>query len=150
MHPCIHSVSGRGRVKDSSNNYTFSSCSGSLVFVRTSRSGRPLRRVKTPRPFSGKTGPNGRWCKTHKYCLNLVAMIIPAGSPSRGGDAAVYIFDIKQPSLPTPLYSVLVSVSVFMAFSTLFHSINSPDNSLTLFFWFYFCLIGPFDCVSLC
>ena len=33
-------------------------------------------------------------------------------------------------SLLTPFYSVLVSVSVFMAFSTLFHSINSPDNSL--------------------
>ena len=37
--------------------------------------------------------------------------------------------DINQPSLPTPVYSVLVSVSVFMALSTLFHSINSPDNS---------------------
>ena len=28
----------------------------------------------------------------------------------------------------TPFYSVLVSVSVFMALSTVFHSINSPDN----------------------
>ena len=37
--------------------------------------------------------------------------------------------DINQPSLPTPFYSVLVSVSVFMALLTLFHSINSPDNS---------------------
>ena len=36
---------------------------------------------------------------------------------------------INQPSLPTPFYSVLVSVSVFMALSTVFHSINSPDNS---------------------
>ena len=26
-------------------------------------------------------------------------------------------------------YSVLVSISVFMALSTVFHSINSPDNS---------------------
>ena len=51
------------------------------------------------------------------------------GSPSRGGDVAVYVFDINQPSLPTPYYSVLVSVSVFMALSTVFHSINSPDNS---------------------
>ena len=39
-------------------------------------------------------------------------------------------FDINQPSLPTPFYSVLVSVSVFMAHSTVFHSINSPGNSL--------------------
>ena len=37
--------------------------------------------------------------------------------------------DINQPSLPTPFYSVLVSISVLMALSTLFLSINSPDNS---------------------
>ena len=36
---------------------------------------------------------------------------------------------INQPSLPTPFYSVLVSASVFMALSTVFHSINSSDNS---------------------
>ena len=37
--------------------------------------------------------------------------------------------DINQPSLPTPFYSVLVSVSVFMVLSTVFRYINSPDNS---------------------
>ena len=36
----------------------------------------------------------------------------------------VYVFDLHQPSLPTPFYS-----SVFMALSTVFHSINSPENS---------------------
>ena len=41
----------------------------------------------------------------------------------------VYVFDVNQLSLPTPFYSVLVSVSVFMALSTVFHSMNSPDNS---------------------
>ena len=51
------------------------------------------------------------------------------GSSSRGGDVVVYVKDINQPSLPTPFYSVLVSVSVFMALSTVFHCINSPDNS---------------------
>ena len=56
-------------------------------------------------------------------------MPVPVGSPSRGGDVVVYVFDINQPSLPTSFYSVLVSVSVFMALSTVFHSINSPDNS---------------------
>ena len=55
--------------------------------------------------------------------------MVPTGSPSRGGDVAVYVFDINQPSLPTPFYSALVSVSVFMALSTVFHSINSPNNS---------------------
>ena len=55
--------------------------------------------------------------------------LVPAGSPSRGGDVAVYVFDINQPSLLTPFYSVLVSISVFMALSTMFHSITFPDNS---------------------
>ena len=42
---------------------------------------------------------------------------------------AVYVSDINQPSLSTPFYSVLVSVSVFMAFSTVFHSVNPPNSS---------------------
>ena len=52
-----------------------------------------------------------------------------AGSPSRGGDVADYVFNISQPSLPIPFYSVLVTVSVFMAPSTVFVSVNSPENS---------------------
>ena len=53
---------------------------------------------------------------------------VPAGSPSRGG-VVVHVKDINQPNLPTPFYLVLVSISVFRALSTVFHSINSPDNS---------------------
>ena len=53
--------------------------------------------------------------------------VVPAGSSSRGEDVTVYVFYINQPSLPTP-HSVLVSISVFMSLSTVFHSINSPDN----------------------
>ena len=49
--------------------------------------------------------------------------------PSRGGDVTVYVKDTNQPSLPTPFQSVLVSVSVFMALSIIFNSMNSPDNS---------------------
>ena len=56
--------------------------------------------------------------------------MVPAGLPSRGRDVAVYVFDINQPSLPTPSNYALVSISVFMALSTVFRSINSPDNSL--------------------
>ena len=41
----------------------------------------------------------------------------------------MYVFDVNQPSLPTPFYFIRVSVSVFMALSTVFDSINSPDNS---------------------
>ena len=70
-----------------------------------------------------------------KYSLFLTCVLqsvgVPTGSPSRGGDAAVYVFDIHQSSLPTPFYSVLghVSIFVFMALSTVFHSINSLNNS---------------------
>ena len=59
----------------------------------------------------------------------LTIACVPTGSPSLGGDVAVYVFDVNQRSLPTPFNSVLVSVSVFMVLSTVFHSINSPDNS---------------------
>ena len=55
--------------------------------------------------------------------------LVSAGSPSRGGDVAVYVFDINQPSLPTPFYSCLVSLSVLIALSTVFHYMTSPDNS---------------------
>ena len=91
---------------------------------------------------------------------------------------------MNQPSLPTPFCSVLVAISVFMALSTVFHSVNSPDNSphshyllpvcprgLTFSWWgcygsclrheptelahsflfccfVYFCLSGPFKCIS--
>ena len=55
--------------------------------------------------------------------------MVPAGSPARGGDVTIYVYDVTQPSLPTPFYSVLVRISVFMALSTVFHSINAPDNS---------------------
>ena len=57
-----------------------------------------------------------------------------AGDISR----VVYVFGINQPSLPTPSYSVLVSVSVFMALSTVFNSINSPDVCVVVFFFFFF------------
>ena len=56
-------------------------------------------------------------------------MAVPAGLFSRGGDVAVYAFDINHPSLPTPFYFVLVSLSVFRALSTVFLSINYLDNS---------------------
>ena len=59
----------------------------------------------------------------------LLFLRVSAGSPSRGGDVNVYVSDINQLNLPTPFYSVLVSISVFMALSTVFHFINYPDNS---------------------
>ena len=55
---------------------------------------------------------------------------IPVGSPSHGRDVVVCAKDINQLSLPTPFYSIFVSVSIFVALSIVFHSINSPNNSL--------------------
>ena len=40
-----------------------------------------------------------------------------------------FMSDINLPSSPTPLYSVLVSMSVFLILSTVFYSINFPGNS---------------------
>ena len=66
------------------------------------------------------------------YFISVVSFCfeVLVGSPSHGEDVTLYVCDINQLSLPTPVYSVLVSSSVFMALSTVFHSINSPDNFL--------------------
>ena len=69
------------------------------------------------------------------------------GSPSRDRDFVVYVKNINQPSLPAPFYSVLASVSAFVALLTVFYSINSPDKSplshsvLPVFFFFYALLV---------
>ena len=48
--------------------------------------------------------------------LALLLSPVPMGSLSRGGDdVVVYVLDINQSSFPTPFYSVVVSISVFMA-----------------------------------
>ena len=70
--------------------------------------------------------------QTTRFLSSLVTLsllVVPTGSPSHGGNVTVCVYDINHPSLPTPFYSVLVSVSALTALSTVFHSINSPDNS---------------------
>ena len=63
---------------------------------------------------------------------------VPAGSPSRGGEVVVCVFDINQPSLPSPFYSVLVSVSVFMALTCIsFHKFSRQLSTFSL------CPFGP-------
>ena len=58
---------------------------------------------------------------------------VPTGSPSRGGDVTVYVFNINQQSLPTPFYSVLVSVSVLCPFSyMLFHKFSQQFFAFSL------------------
>ena len=71
------------------------------------------------------------YAMVYGHCLVAsLSTLVLAGTPSWSGDVAVYIKDINQLSLPIPFYSVLVSISVFVALSTVLHSIKSPDNSL--------------------
>ena len=64
----------------------------------------------------------------------------------------VYVSPCQVPSLPTPFYSVLVSLSVFMALSTVLHSIILPTalRFLTLFFSSFFLPYWSFQLYILC
>ena len=70
----------------------------------------------------------------HCFYSCLLAQFFPAcsRSPSRGGDAAVYVLDLNQPTLPTS-FLLLLFLCLFFSlwpFQLFFHSINPPDNSL--------------------
>ena len=53
---------------------------------------------------------------------------VPAGSPSRGGDVKVCVFDTNQRACPLLLLCSCVYFSL-KAFSPAFQSIHSPNNS---------------------
>ena len=61
-----------------------------------------------------------------------ILVVVPESSPSRDGDFTVHVKDTNRPSLLTPFRSVLVSISVFIALSTVFYSIKF-SRQLTLF-----------------
>ena len=63
-----------------------------------------------------------KWLYSSKWAHLLLPLLraVPPGSSSRGGEVTVYVPDINQPSLPTPCYSVLVSVSVLWPFQLYF------------------------------
>ena len=78
--------------------------------------GRVLAQAKPQGEF-----PRGRNSAQTLCPTKVLRVRIPTGSsPSRGGDVAVYVVDINQPSLPTPFYSVLVSISVLWSFELYF------------------------------
>ena len=52
-----------------------------------------------------------------KFLLQPASLVFP-GSSSHGGDVAACVIDINQTTLPTPFYSVLASILVFVAPST--------------------------------
>ena len=51
----------------------------------------------------------------------LLSREVPPGSPSRGGDVAVYVFDRNQPSLPT----------LFFICSCVCYSVYGPFNDIS-------------------
>ena len=56
---------------------------------------------------------------------------VSVGALSHGGDVAVYVSDIIQPSLPT-LFCFIQFLCLFLSlrpFQLYIHSMNSPDNS---------------------
>ena len=82
--------------------------------------------------------------------LDLSSLRVPTGSPLRGGNVAVYVFDINQQSLPTRFYSILVSVCLYGPFNCIsFYEFSRQLSAFSpLFFRSYFCLIGPFNFIS--
>ena len=108
---------------------------------------------------NGPCVPKEKWYRKEHILLLLLLLSSSSSSGSSSSSSGSlprahlhvvgmlrFMFDINQPSLPAPFYSVLVSISVFMALSTVFDSINSPDNSplsnsvfLVLFlpYWFF-------------
>ena len=64
----------------------------------------------------------------------------PVGSPSRGGDVVAYVFDISQPSLPTPFCSVLVPneevrVKIQQAIETTRRPVDHGKETQTAVVW---------------
>ena len=106
-----------------------------VVYSPTKTTNQPTNQ---PNKQANKQQQRKNTTKTHKTTTttktttnkkDFPLLCVPADSPSRGWDVTVYVSDMNQPSLPTPFYFVLVSISVFRALSTVFYSINSPHNS---------------------
>ena len=76
-------------------------------------------------------------------------IFVSTGSPSRGGDVAVYVSEINQPSLPTPFFCSCVCFCLYSPFNCI-SFLNSPDNSPLShsILPVLFCLIGPFNYIS--
>ena len=86
--------------------------------------------------------------------VNSFPLELPKGSPSRGGDVAVYVVDINQPSLRTPFLfcSCVYFCLVYGPFDCIsFHKFSQQLSTFSLCSCLsYFCLIGPFNYISVC
>ena len=62
----------------------------------------------------------------------FLAFISPLRAPLHMVGILRFMSDINQPSLPTPFYSVFVSISVYMALSTVFLDSSPFSDSVLL------------------
>ena len=82
--------------------------------------------------FSARAGARARThthTHTHPPLLSLSLSQFPRAHLHVVG-MLQFMSDINQQSLSVPFHSVLVSIYISMALSTVLHSINSPSNSL--------------------
>ena len=66
---------------------------------------------------------------THSHCSCLLPCLSPRAYLHVVGMLRLMSLTQTNRTYPTPFYSVLVPVSIFLALSTVFHSIYSPNNS---------------------
>ena len=112
------------------------SAHGAFRVLATCLTSVPTRPTRVACAFTrqGKTVERAFTFLTCCFRTVISTLTVPTGPPSRGGGVAVYVFDkqnkklFKKKKSLQPPYSVLVSFSVFMALSTVFHSIYSLDN----------------------
>ena len=76
---------------------------------------------------------------TNNLIVVFLLLLVLAGSPSRRGDATVYILDVNQSSLPT-LFALLLSLFLYLwPFQLYFipQILQTTLCFLTPFFWSY-------------
>ena len=76
-----------------------------------------------------------QWFLSHEYSASLVffaSLVVPAGSPSRGGDVMVYVTDINPPSLLSLFFVLFCSCVCFCLYCP-FNSISFHKFSRQLF-----------------
>ena len=75
--------------------------------------------------------------------LLFLFLCVSAGSPSRGGNVAAYVFDVNQPSLSTPFALFSRPFQSLWPFQLYFipYILPTPLHFLTVFFWSYSALL---------
>ena len=83
---------------------------------------------------------------------NYSLAVVPKGSPSRGGDVTVHVWHKPAELTHSSLFCSCVYFCLYGPFNCIsFHKFSPTTlRFLILFFQSYLCLIGPFNYISLC